>query len=303
MVNNIKKYIKQKSFNNNSAYYKSKIGGGIFGKSFEDKYLSSDIGLISSFFSDNKQIIEKIKISRKINDKFIRLLIQYSNNNSQTYSKNINILFNEICLANLKQFVLKTIDTNFFVNTDFLNIDLNTIFDNSQISEYATNYLIDLCYDIVLKYVGNKNKFFIIHESYHIILIQDKDFFRDLILFIKNNNGLYSFNINYIIIILYTYTTLKIDTTQYFPDNYYEIIIKSFLNYIKIYGYPSMNKFDYYEKLKLIGNIEINKLNTFNTNLKLTDIILHPSFTGKNIIVKKKKKNLQHLIHLLILQL
>ena len=76
-------------------------------------------------------------------------------------------------------------------------------------------------------------KFFIIHESYNNLLIENKNFFRDLILFIKKNDGLYSCNINYIIIILYTYTTLKIDT-RHFPDNYYEIIIISFFNYIKM---------------------------------------------------------------------
>jgi hypothetical protein len=288
--NTLKETVNKNNLKKKSSYYKSKIGGEFFKKSFEDKYLSSDNGLISVFFSETTSIIKKIEISRKINDKLIRLLINYSTSLSQKYSKDINILVNQISLENLKHFVLKKIDTNFFVNTDFLNIDLTAIFNNSQIVDYARNYLINLYYDIVIKYVGSNNKFFKIHEKYDILLRKDNHFFREIILFIKNNNGLYSCNINYIIIILYTYTTLKYDVTQYFPDNYYEIIIKSFLNYIKIYSYPEMNKFNYYEKLKLIGNIEINKLNIFNNNLKLTDIILHPSFTGKDIILKTKKK-------------
>ena len=78
--------------------------------------------------------------------------------------------------------------------------------------------------------------------------------------------------------------------THYFPKNYYEIIIGSFINYIKIYGYPAMNKFDYYEKLKLtLTNNQIDQLNTFNKQ-KLSDIIFHPSFTKKPIVVPYYKK-------------
>ena len=287
-----KSSVKKKNLNN----YKLKKGGLLFfKKSFNEKYISYEKGLISLFFSENTTILKKIDISKNINNKLITLLKMYSKSYSQTDSTNIYILINEISSENLKQFTQKTLNTNFFVNTDFLNIDLNKIFDNNtDISDYAKNYFIDIYYKIVLKYVGNNNKFFKIHEFYNILLTQNKEFFKKIILFIKDKSTLYSFNINYIIIILYTYTTtnLKDDfNNKYFPHNYYEIIIKSFFEFIKKNGYPAMDKSDYYSTLKYINNTEINNLNTFNTTLKLTDIILHPSFTGNNLTFSIFKNN------------
>lgn len=52
-------------------------------------------------------------------------------------------------------------------------------------------------------------------------------------------------------------------------------------------GYPAMNKFDYYEKLKLtLNDIQIDELTTSKYG-KLSKIISHPSFIKTHTLPPK----------------
>ena len=263
------------------------LGFNNYEKSFINKYISEEEkGLISLYFSSSS-ILKKIEISKKINDKLIKLLKLYYKTESMLDSTNINIYINEISTQNLRVFTQKTIDTRDFISTDFLNINLKPIFDffDSNIgSEKCKNHFIDIYHKIVTRYIGDK--YFKIHYKYNDLLKYNKDFFEKIINFIKDRNSLYLFNINFIIIILYTYTsTRNLEKTDniYFPKNYYEIIIKSFFEYIKKYGYPPMNK-DFYSILRTLDKNEVDNLNKFDSSIKLSYIITHPSYTSKDII-------------------
>ena len=308
MVKNIKTHnlndIQLKKNNSKNAKIKKNslknpnLKGGLFGfnnkKSFINKYISEEEkGLISLYFSTSS-ILKKIKISKKINEKLIKLLKLYHKTESMKDSSNINIYINEISSENLRVFTQKTIDTRDFINTDFLNINLNDIFDffDSNIgSEKCKNHFINIYHQISSRYVGDK--YFKIHEKYNNLLKYNKDFFEKVLNFIKDRHSLYLFNINFIIIILYTYTsTRNLEKTDniYFPKNYYEIIIKSFFEYVKIYGYPPMNK-DFYSILRSLNKSEVDNLNKFDPSIKLSYIITHPSYTGKDIpIINKTRK-------------
>ena len=308
MVKNIKTHnlndiqLKKDNFKNviikKNSLKNANLKGGFFGfnnnEKFIDKYISEEEkGLISLYFSTSS-ILKKIKISKKINEKIIKLLKLYYKTESMKDSSNINIYINEISTENLRVFTQKTIDTRNFINTDFLNINLNDIFDffDSNIgSEKCKNHFINIYHEIVTRYVGDK--YFKIHEKYNELLKNNKDFFEKVINFIKDRNNLYLFNINFIIIILYTYTsTRNLEKTDniYFPKNYYEIIIKSFFEYIKKYGYPPMNK-DFYSILRTLNKTEVDNLNKFDPSIKLSYIITHPSYTGKDVpIINKTRK-------------
>ena len=308
MVKNIKTHnlkgiqLKKDNFKNviikKNSLKNPNLKGGVFGfnnnEKFIDKYISQEEkGVISLYFSTSS-ILKKIKISKKINEKLIKLLKLYYKTESMKDSSNINIYINEISTENLRVFTQKTIDTRDFINTDFLNINLNDIFDffDSNIgSEKCKNHFLNIYHEIVTRYVGDK--YFKIHEKYNELLKNNKDFFEKVINFIKDRNSLYLFNINFIIIILYTYTsTRNLEKTDniYFPKNYYEIIIKSFFEYIKKYGYPPMNK-DFYSILRTLNKTEVDNLNKFDPSIKLSYIITHPSYTGKDIpIINKTRK-------------
>lgn len=297
MVKNIKPF-------NNIQFKNDNLKEGGFGfnnqKSFINKYISEEEkGLISLYFSTSN-ILKKIKISKKINEKLIKLLKLYYETESIEDSSNINIYINEISTENLRVFTQKTIDTRDFINTHFLNINLNDIFhffDSNIGSEKCKNHFINIYYEIACRYVGNK--YFKIHEKYNDLLKYNKDFFEKVINFIKDRNSLYLFNINFIIIIIYTYTSTNLEKTDniYFPKNYYEIIIKSFFEYVKKYGYPPMNK-DFYSILRSLDKSEVDNLNKYDSSIKLSYIITHPSYiithpsyTGKDIpIIHKPRK-------------
>jgi len=273
------------------------LKGGFLGfnrqKSFINNYISEEKGLISSYFSTKSiDVLEKIKIAKEINKKIIELLTLYYKSNSITDSSNINIYINNISTENLRVFTQKTLDTNDFINSDFLNINLQNVFnffDSNIGTEKCKEHFIDIYYQIVTTYVGNENKFFKIHKKYNNLLKYKKDFFEQVINFIKDRNSIYLFNINFIIIIIYTYTDTNLVKSDniYFPKNYYEIIIKSFFEYVKKYGYPSMNT-DFYSILRTLNKNEVDDLNKFDPYIKLSDIITHPSYIAKDISIINK---------------
>ena len=280
--NNLKNVkIKKKNLKNANLKKGGFLGFNNYEKGFINKYISEEEkGFISLYFSTSS-ILKKIEISKKINEKLIKLIKAYYQTESPRDSTNINIYINEISTENLRLFTQKTIDTRDFITTDFLNINLKNVFhffDSNIASTKCKNNFIEVYYKIATRYIGDK--YFKIHEKYNNLLKYDKNFFEQIINFINNINSAYLFNINIIIIILYTYTdtrNLQKSENIYFPKNYYEIIIKSFFEYIKNYGYPPMNK-DYYYILSLLPKSDVDKLNKFDPSIKLSNIITHPSY-------------------------
>ena len=219
-------------------------------------------GLINEFFSPSTSISRKREVNIKINEKLISLMILYSNDRLTIHSSDITILVNNICEKNFNFFLNKIIQKKKFCNMHYINININKIYNNTEIKEYAINHFINIFYNFALKYVGYKSEIFKIHKRYYDILIKEnKLFFNSIINFINERDS-YLFNINFIIILIYTYThtTLEYNNNNYFP-NHYMIIYKCFLKYISNYGYPSINN-DFYAILRNKNDNEINNLNT-----------------------------------------